>query len=42
VSIFVLREGEYAVVAESAVLPTLSDPVLSRFVEENRTLGSAV
>ncbi|CAA9418547.1 MAG: hypothetical protein AVDCRST_MAG22-2393 [uncultured Rubrobacteraceae bacterium] len=41
VSIFVLREGKYAVVAESAVLPPLSGPVLSRSVEESRTLGSA-
>jgi Uma2 family endonuclease len=41
VSIFVLREGEYAVVAESAVLPPLSGPVLSRSVEESRSLGSA-
>jgi Uma2 family endonuclease len=41
VSIFVLREGEYAVVAESAVLPPLSGPVLSRSVEESRSPGSA-
>ncbi len=41
VSIFVLREGEYAVVAEGAVLPPLSGPVLSRSVEESRSLGSA-
>jgi len=41
VSIFVLREDEYAVVAESTVLPPLSGPVLSRLVAESRTLGSA-
>lgn len=41
VSIFVLREGEYAVVAESSILPPLSGPVLSRSVEESRSLGSA-
>lgn len=40
VSIFGLREGEYAEVAESAVLPPLSGSVLSRFVEESRSLGS--
>ncbi len=39
-SIFGLREGEYAEVAESAVLPPLSGSVLSRFVEESRSLGS--
>ena len=39
-SIFGLREGEYAEVVESAVLPPLSGSVLSRFVEESRSLGS--
>ena len=41
VSIFEMREGEYAEVAESTVLPPLADRALSRFVEESRTLGSA-
>ncbi|QIN84794.1 Uma2 family endonuclease [Rubrobacter tropicus] len=40
-SVFVLREGGYAEVAMSEVLPSLSGPVLSRFVEESRSLGSA-
>lgn len=41
VTIFVLRGGEYAEGVESEVLPPLSGPVLSRFVEESKTLGSA-
>src|SRR5215210_349753 len=41
VSIFALREGKYAEVAESEVLPPLSGPVLSRFAGESKTLGSA-
>ena len=41
VAIFELREEEYAEVAESTVLPPLAGRVLSRFVEESRTLGSA-
>ncbi len=35
VSIFVLRKGEYAVAAESAILPPLSGRVLSRPTLEN-------
>jgi hypothetical protein len=41
VSIFALREGNYAEVAEREVLPPLSGLALSRFVEESKTLGSA-
>jgi Uma2 family endonuclease len=41
VSIFVLRGDEYAALAESTILPPISGPVLSRFVEESKTLGSA-
>jgi Uma2 family endonuclease len=41
VSILVLRGDRYVEIAESAVLPPLSSSVLSRFVEESRTLGSA-
>jgi Uma2 family endonuclease len=41
VSIFVLRGGEYAEIVESTMLPPISGPVLSRFVEESKTLGSA-
>lgn len=41
VSVFVLRDGEYAAVAESAALPPISGPVLTRFVEASRSTGSA-
>lgn len=40
VSIFEMREGEYVEVSESAAFPALSGSVISRFVEESRTLGS--
>ena len=40
VAIFVLREDGYAEVAESAVLPPLSGPIILRFAEESRSLGS--
>jgi len=41
VSILALREGEYAEVVESATLPPISGPVLSRFIEESKSFGSA-
>ena len=40
VSIFEMREGEYVEVSESAAFPALCGSVISRFVEESRTLGS--
>lgn len=40
VAIFELRGGEYVEIAESAVLPPLAGSILSRFVEESRSLGS--
>ena len=33
--------GEYAELAESTILPPISGPVLSRLVEESKTLGNA-
>lgn len=41
VAIFVLRKDGYAEVVESTVLPPLSGPVIWRFAEERRSMGSA-
>lgn len=38
--VFELQENGYEEAAESTILPPLSGPVLSRFVEESRSLGS--
>ena len=39
-TIFGIRDGGYAELAESVALPPLTGAVLTRFVEESRSVGS--